>query len=213
MGVVSGRPVGFLASEVDLPSVELAGLYGLERRRGGVDAVDPAAEGFRRAVSAAADEAEERLPGLLVERKGLTVTLHWRRDPTRQPEVERCAAELVAAHGLDRPQPGRMSVELRPPVDVDKGAAVEALVDGFDRACFAGDDTGDIPAFDRLAALGASGALRATCAVGVRSSEMPEELADRVDVLVDGPDGLATALGALADAVDSGDDGDDAVDS
>lgn len=195
--------MAFLASEIDLPSVELAGLYGLERRVGGVDAVDPAAEGFRGAIAAAADEADRRLPGLLVERKGLTVTLHWRRDPARRSEVEACAAEVAAGHGLDDLRPGRMSVEIRPPVAIDKGVAVEALVEGFDSACFAGDDTGDLPAFDRLAELGASGALRATCAVGVRSPEMPDELADRVDVLVDGPDGLAAVLSALADAVEA----------
>ena len=45
-----------------------------------------------------------------------------------------------------------MAVELRPPVAIDKGDAVRALVEGFDVGAFAGDDTGDLPAFAALAA-------------------------------------------------------------
>ncbi|MCZ7529946.1 MAG: trehalose-phosphatase [Acidimicrobiia bacterium] len=201
VGVVSGRPVAFLADQIDLPDVELAGLYGLVRRVGGVDHVDPRAEAYRPAVAGAVETARERLPGLLVEHKDLTVTLHWRRDPARQAEVEECATELSATFGLAIPQQGRMSVELRPPVDVDKGDAVEALLEGCDRACFAGDDVGDLPAFDRLDFLRESGALVDVCRIGVRSSEMPDDLAERVDVLVDGPAGLAAALHGLADAL------------
>jgi trehalose 6-phosphate phosphatase len=66
---------------------------------------------------------------------------------------------------------------------------------------FAGDDLGDVPAFDtvdRLRARGYSGIL-----VYSASAEQTA-LAERADVVVDGPDGVATWLQALADAVEAG---------
>ena len=86
----------------------------------------------------------------------------------------------------------RMAVELRPPIAVDKGDAVRALVDGFEVGAFAGDDTGDLPAFAALA--------RATPACGTRSGsvctseEAPPELPGAVDLMVDGPAGLVALL-------------------
>ncbi len=74
------------------------------------------------AVARAADEAEAALPGLLVERKGeVAVTIHWRDQPERGEAAASWAADAAARLGLDAPLRGRMAVELRPPVPVDKG--------------------------------------------------------------------------------------------
>ena len=52
-----------------------------------------------------------------------------RRSPTRGDEAQAWAAEARAArYGLDAPLRGRMAVELRPPVPVDKGTTVAELV-------------------------------------------------------------------------------------
>ncbi|HEV2368324.1 MAG TPA: trehalose-phosphatase, partial [Acidimicrobiales bacterium] len=92
VAVVSGRPAQFLAEHV-LPAagpapenLRLIGLYGLEKvgPDGAVTAV-PEAEPWRGAVEDAAARAEAGAPpGARVERKGLSVTLHWRE----HPEVE-----------------------------------------------------------------------------------------------------------------------------
>jgi trehalose 6-phosphate phosphatase len=200
VGVVSGRPVEFLARQLPVAALALAGLYGLELVHDGTRELDPRAERWLPAIAAAADEADARLPGVLVERKaGLSVTLHWRTAPEREAEIRAVGAELAAEHGLDAPLRGRRALELRPPVPVDKGTAVETLADGFAHALFAGDDAGDLPAFDALDRLVASGALRTAVRVGVRSGEAPAAILERADLVVDGPDDLLVLLGQLAE--------------
>jgi trehalose 6-phosphate phosphatase len=91
-------------------------------------------------------------------------------------------------------------VELRPQVPVDKGTTVTELVRaaGATTAGFAGDDAGDLPAFAALAELALTGVLDHAVSIGVASDESPAEIG-AADVVVDGPDGLAVVLDALAD--------------
>jgi trehalose 6-phosphate phosphatase len=197
VGIVSGRPVEFLAEQLPIPGLVFAGLYGMELMVDGERRVDPAVLPFVDAVAAAADEADERLAGTIVERKaGVSVTLHWRTAPDRADEVVAVAAELAARHGLAQ-LPTRFAVELRPPVEIDKGTAVDALIAGFRVAAFAGDDTGDLAAFATLGRAVADGRLARACRIGVHSPEMPEALPGAVDYLVDGPSGLVELLAAV----------------
>lgn len=204
VAVVSGRPVGYLAdhlSALDTGAVTLVGLYGLERRVGGSTVVDPRAEPWAEPIAAAADAAEAALPGLLVERKGrLCVTIHYRTAPGRATEARAVADALAARYGIEAPLRGRMAVELRPPVPVDKGTVVRELAVHAQLAAFAGDDAGDVAAFDALSSLVSEGALDAGVRIGVASPESPLEILD-ADVVVDGPRGLAALLEALAGAI------------
>ena len=50
-------------------------------------------------------------------------------------------------------QPGRLSVELRPPVGGDKGHVVAELGAGLDAVCFLGDDRGEIASWVVVTAL------------------------------------------------------------
>ncbi len=199
VAVVSGRPVGVLAHALGVDGVVLVGQYGLERMEDGRPVIDERAAPYLDAVAAAADEAERALPGLLVERKaGVAVTVHWRTAPERDVEAVERVEEIALRHGLET-YATKMAREIRPPVAIDKGTAVESLLaPGFDAACFAGDDRGDLRAFDALdRARGLQNAVR----IAVSSPEAPGELLDRADVIVDGPPGLAALLGDLADAV------------
>jgi trehalose 6-phosphate phosphatase len=194
-GIISGRPVAFLASQVPLPGLVFAGLYGMEHRIDGVRSVDPRVAPYLDAVAVAVDELQSRIPVDLVEPKaGVSVTLHWRPDPARAEELQAIAAEVATRHGLALLRT-RSAIELRPPVPIDKGVAVAALVDGFGIGAFGGDDSGDLPAFR---ALKRSSARRSVC-IGVRSGEMPDEFNEEADVLVDGPAGLVALLGRVAD--------------
>ncbi|MFI5047944.1 MAG: trehalose-phosphatase [Acidimicrobiia bacterium] len=201
VAVVSGRPVAFLADHLDVPGLSLVGLYGLERVTDGDLWRDPRALPYVPAIAAAADELAARLPDLLVERKGdLAVTVHWRRAPSRADDAITAALDVSAAHGLEAPMRGRLSMELRPPVPVDKGSVTAELVSGLHAAAFAGDDAGDVPAFAELARLHRGGDLGAGVSIGVRSAEAPDAVL-RADVVVEGPAGLAALVAALADAV------------
>jgi trehalose 6-phosphate phosphatase len=201
VAVVSGRPAEFLRDAVALDGVEYLGIYGLERVVANEVVVDDRVAPFVDAVAHAADEAEAALPGLRVERKGrVAVTIHWREHPDRGEAARAWATEAAPRLGLEAPLPGRMAVELRPPVPVDKGTTVAALAEEMDAAAFAGDDAGDVPAFDALHAMVGTGALLHAVSIGVASEESAPEV-QAADVVVEGPAGLAALLDTLADAI------------
>lgn len=204
VAVVSGRPVEFLRDRIGAPGLVLVGQYGMERIVDGQVAVDPRVEPYLGAVAAAASEAERTWPELLVERKGaLAFTVHWRNAPNHEPPPEGLSA-LAARHGL-LTQPGRKACELRPPVDIDKGTAVEDLIAPLTGGvAFAGDDRGDLAAFDALDRWAAMRGRAGTGAlIAVRSSEAPLELLERADVVVDDATGLAALLTEMVAAISS----------
>ncbi len=199
VAVISGRPVAFLSQQLGAEAgpVELIGLYGLERVVGGHRLPpDPAVARWQSVIAAAAERAEATAPvGVRVEPKGLAVTLHFRA----APEAETWAADVAAAEatrsGLEA-QPGKMSWELRPPVPTDKGTVVDELAAGLAAVCFAGDDNGDLPAFEALRRLAAGGV--ATLAVAVAGPETPAAVLSAADIAVDGPPDLLALLERLA---------------
>jgi trehalose 6-phosphate phosphatase len=201
VAVVSGRPVAFLRDRLELdhrPPTRLvvSGLYGIEWLEDGVSRVDPTALAFKPAVEEAADRAEAAAPpGVHVERKGWSVTLHV-RTAEDQLEWARSWADATAHTAGLAVHAGKMSFELRPPIDVDKGSVVDGLIQDRTAACFLGDDLGDLPAFDALDRLRARTGAH-TVRVGVTSAEAPVELLERSDLVVDGPAGSLQVLRTL----------------
>ena len=200
-GVISGRPASFLLRHLEDVPVSMWGLYGLERvaedEEGERSVVpSPEAEEWREAVGEAAAHLEDTGEGMTVERKGLTVVLHFRRAPELEDLAREQAESAADATGLVV-HPGRMSFELRPPVTGDKGTVLEEAASGLRAACFFGDDSGDLAAFDALDRLTENEGM-ATVKVGVRSEEAPPDLLERADLVVDGPPGVVEVLRLLA---------------
>lgn len=202
VAVISGRSVAFLEEHLARPGpsagdrrLRLVGLYGLEESWGdGHIVVTPAAVGWQEVVDSVVAGLQGEAPaGVLVEPKGLAVTVHWRRAPEAEDWVAAAVAAQVEQSGL-RAHPGRLSIELRPPLDVDKGTVVRRLVASSSAACFFGDDLGDLPAFDALRAVATEGGIDAV-AVAVVDEESDARVAAAADVVVSGP---VQALAALA---------------
>ena len=126
----------------------------------------------------------------------MSLTVHYRGDPGRAPEAEAWIEAQARATGLVV-HAARMSYELRPPVERDKGTVVADLAAGRGQVCFLGDDRGDLSAFDALDRLAATGV--SAVRIGVSSEEAPAELLDRADLVVDGPEGALAVLRALID--------------
>ncbi|MSO37783.1 MAG: trehalose-phosphatase [Acidimicrobiia bacterium] len=201
VGVISGRPIEYLVDALDCDGLQLVGQYGLERLVDGVIIEDPRSLLSLDVVAAVAEEAEKQFPDLYVERKGrLAVTLHWRRSPIRAREATEWATAQGQRLGLAL-YPTRMAIELRPSIPMDKGTAVEELCAGLSTALFAGDDYGDLTAFDALDRLADVHSLSNAIRIAVRSDEEPAELVARSDIQVDGPSGLADLLVTLAHAL------------
>jgi trehalose 6-phosphate phosphatase len=200
VAVISGRPAAFLLEHLGRAAgtADLIGLYGLERTTasGATIVVDSDARHWQAAVAEVAAAAEAAAPPeLRVERKGLSVTLHYREAPSLAGWAASFAAETAATSGLVA-HAGKRSWELRPPVPTDKGTVVNELAVGLRAVCFVGDDSGDLPAFAALARLRASGV--DTLAVAVEAAETPEALIAASDVVVDGPAAVLDLLEALA---------------
>ena len=133
---------------------------------------------------------------LRLENKGPIQALHWRE--AADEEAAREAAERDRRARPRRaglvPHWGRKVLEIRPVAEIDKGTAVR-------RACWASArssspcsaaTTGPTSTRSRaLREMANAGRLRAAVCVGVASDEAPPELAERADVVVDGPDGLS----------------------
>jgi trehalose 6-phosphate phosphatase len=208
VAVISGRPTAFLAEILGSPpGVTLAGLYGLERSLHG-----PAHSAWASVIDEVVAEATATAPeGVYVEPKGLTVTLHWRRAPAQKDWVLAFAARQHEAHDLTIHE-GRHERELRPPLNVDKGTVVRALVAEHDgqavplRAAAAfGDDIGDLPTFAALDELRApEGRPLTVVRVAAVDSESPPAVAAAADLSVPGAAGAVALLRALAEAAAAG---------
>ena len=84
-----------------------------------------------------------------------------------------------------------MSVELHPPVPLDKGRVVREWAGAAGSVVFAGDDAGDLPAFRRAGRAAPGG--RATLAVAVTGPEAPPAVVEAADLTVAGPAGPGRA--------------------
>jgi trehalose 6-phosphate phosphatase len=129
-----------------------------------------------------------------VEDKGLAVVFHYRGVDDEDAVLERLRDVAADARELGLvAQFGRKVLEVRPPVEADKGTAVRALLAdrGLKRALYAGDDTTDLDAFRGL------DGLELAVRVAVASAEGPSELVEAADVVVDSPAELTQLLRAL----------------
>lgn len=141
-----------------------------------------------------------------VEEKGLAVAVHTRRLPDAQAAFERLLAPIRAAaeaHDLTI-EPGKHVIEVRAP-GMDKGLVIDRLVDtlGAKAILFAGDDLGDIEAFESLDAWAAEGLTTLkVCSVSAGDAQ-ESALRPLADVVVDGPDGVLDLFRRLADSASS----------
>ena len=209
--VITGRPA---RQVVDLGRLEeladrlpdgthfaVMGQYGHERwdaatRRFTSPEPPAGLQAFREELPAILDA--EDASDALVEEKGLAVAVHTRRLPHPKRtfrQLERVLGDAAERHGLTL-EPGRHVLEVRTP-GMDKGVAVRTAVEEYDArgVVFAGDDLGDVEAFEAVGEL-REGGLPALLVCS--SSEEQEALADLADVVVDGPGGVVRLLAELA---------------
>jgi len=175
---VSGRPGDEVTRLVGVPGVAAVGEHGLE--------LAPEAKEWADRVAVFASGVDWP-----AERKPLSVSFHFRRaDDEAAARAYLTRVEAAArAEGLV-PRWGRMVLEVRPPVEANKGTAVDALVRRANvrRALYAGDDTTDVDAFAAL------DGLELGVKVAVGSTEAPPALLKAADLVVEGTEGVLSML-------------------
>lgn len=212
--VVTGRPVtGVLQlarlDEVpDLGRLVVLGHYGLERweattRRISAPELPPGVDLVRRELPDLLRSVGAP-PGTSVEDKHSALAVHVRNAAAPADAMELLRGpltELARRAGLEL-TPGRLVLELRPR-GTDKGGALRGFV-AERRAgsvLFAGDDLGDLPAYETVDALRREGVpgLKVCSA-----SEEAPQVREQADLAVDGPAGVVAFFTALAAAIGSG---------
>jgi trehalose 6-phosphate phosphatase len=178
---VSGRTSADAERIVGVSGLVYVGSHGLE--------LAPEAEHWRERLHRFGQSVEWP-----VEDKGLTVSFHYRGvdDEAAARELLEQVAEAARSEGL-LARFGRKVLELRPPIEADKGTAVRALLAdrGLRRALYAGDDTTDLDGFRGL------DGLEVAVRVAVSSPESPPELREAADLVVDGPEQALELLRSL----------------
>lgn len=196
LALVTGRPADVVVALGGLgavPGLVVLGQYGAQRWAGGAVASPPELP----AVAAArlALPAVLACEGAELEDKGLSLVVHTRRCADPAGALERLEGPVTAVAGGLEVHRGRLVLELRPP-GYDKRGALLSLCDPLPGAVlFAGDDLGDLPAYDAVDELRRSGVLGLTVCSG--SDEGPAALRARADVVVDGPAGVVELLRRL----------------
>jgi trehalose 6-phosphate phosphatase len=204
---VSGRRAATARRIVALGSIAYVGNHGSELLRPGArePELEPDVAAYGRRVRAFAERTwTDELHRLRVraEDKDVIAAYHWRGAPD-EAAAEAAVRDLAAqaeAEGFVTHW-GRKVLEVRPPVELNKGRGIQRLLRGadLDAGVYVGDDRTDLDAFAGLREEVAAGHLRTALCVGVRSEETPEELEQQADLLVDGPRGVRDLLLALLD--------------
>jgi trehalose 6-phosphate phosphatase len=203
---ISGRRASEARAMVSIGTITYIGTHGAELLRAGwtEPVLDPALQEWAARIEAfrrEADTTELRRGHVRIEDKGPIVAFHWRGagdEPSARRVVEALAAR-AQEEGLEVHW-GRKVMEARPPVRIDKGAGVSALLRdaAIDAALYAGDDVTDLDAFATLRELQAAGTLAHAVCVGVTSEDGPPEIPAQADLTVDGTGGMRELLTALA---------------
>ena len=205
VGCVSGRRAATARQIVSIGTIAYVGNPGGELLRPGSTRaeVDPELAAWTERVrrfAARAYTAEHQRLRVRSEDKDAIAAFHWRGAPDEAAAA--AAVQEIARRALEEGLEvhwGRKVLEVRPPVELDKGLGIATLLHGQDvtAALYVGDDTTDLDAFRGLRTLVREGVLTTAICVAVSSDEAPPELAAEADLLLDGTGGVRGLLQAL----------------
>ncbi len=205
VAVITGRTLEVARTMLTLDGVAYAANHGLSLWVDGREetAAAAAAEYVGRAREAIRELAGLDIPGVALEDKGPVLAVHYRR--AADEEAARLAVlraiEASPAARAFRVHEGRKVIELRPPLGIDKGTTLAALVArlGVAAVICLGDDATDIDMFRAVERLREGGLAGTT--VAVRSEEATEAVLASADYWVDGVPGVEWLLQELLKAL------------
>jgi len=165
VGIISGRSLAELKYMTAIEGIYYAGNHGLEIEGPALDYISPDAEYAKAMIKDLAGQlaaALENIAGVIVEDKGLGLSVHYRLVKEEEQDdvaviFKRVISPLADA-GKIKTTSGKKVFEVRPPIDWHKGKAVESIrreiksllkLDGV-LTIYMGDDTTDEDAFNVL---------------------------------------------------------------
>jgi len=151
VGIISGRALADLKKRVGVNGIIYAGNHGLEIEGPGVSFVSPIAEEIKpifRIMHQVLSRSLRAIRGVLVENKGLTLSIHYRlADASKAGEIKGIVERMVGsaqALGKVRITPGKKVYEVRPANTWDKGKAIKLLMKKYGKG---GRESGLLPIY------------------------------------------------------------------
>ncbi len=170
VAIVSGRKLSEIEEMVGLEGLIYVGNHGLEAAGPGTTYLNPVAQAARPFIDKAAALLEKKLapfPGVRVENKILTLSIHYRQaDEEDVPRIKDLVHGVLLEPFLSsedlKAGSGKKVIEIRPPVEWEKGKIVEWLIGEISvrektdslLTVYFGDDRTDEDAFRLLSGRG-----------------------------------------------------------
>jgi trehalose 6-phosphate phosphatase len=203
VAIMTGRGIEDGASIINIDGLTYSGTHGLEWSDGlpGMHPpqVKPEALAYREAGISLLNLVEKHLPdlpGVVIQRKRIGGSLHYRLSP-HPAETRRALFALLnePAHmvGMKLGE-GKRIVEILPPLAIDKGTALHRFAEqfGLRGIVFAGDDRTDLDGVQEIALMQRKGL--AALSIVVRQTDTLPVMLSNADIVVDGVPGMVALL-------------------
>jgi len=151
VALISGRELDDIDAMTGLAEISAAGIHGAQMRTAqGRNALDRSVADRISSVESVLEARVGALKGVLIERKPLSVAVHYRACPQNEDQIVSLARDIVAGHAALKYITGKLVVEILPMV-ASKGAAIAHFM-GLEPfkgriPLFAGDDVTDEDGF------------------------------------------------------------------
>ncbi len=195
VAVISGRSVLNAREMVGVEGLLYVGNHGMEFLKNGQISIEPSVEKYLSQIKKTGQKLKNgdlsHINGLMFEDKGICYSIHYRLSSSPENVREKI---LTTLH--DDPEcknlkisEGRRLVELKPPVNCDKGTILQGIIDQYNlkKIIYLGDDITDVDAFNKLKELENEGKIEGT-SVLVYSSEIPSYVKKHSSFFVNGVD-------------------------
>lgn len=207
LAIISGRNLSEIKTLLGLENITYVGNHGLEieyppcycqaRSSETTTFIYPVAKEFQPGLKRLEQRLRERLAGIdgvLIENKGLTLSIHYRLvKETAVKKIKKLFLEAIDdGDARDKLQvtEGKKVLEVRPPVEWNKGEAIEWLLEIYGMPgslpIFAGDDVTDEDGFKILHRVG-----------GISIFVGEDKASSAADYYLDSPEQLGHWLGKL----------------
>lgn len=203
VAILTGREIEDGARKVNLDGLTYIGTHGLEWSDGlpwlHEVHIDPASLAYAPAGTYLLDLVDERLadlPGVIVQRKRVGGSIHYRLAPNKERTRHKLLDLLTEPARRVNMQlsEGKRIVEIRPPLAIDKGIAVRQFAQrhALRGLVFAGDDLTDLDAIMEMAELRQQGLT--TLAIVAHHPDTLPALLQHADIVVDAVPGMVALL-------------------
>jgi trehalose 6-phosphate phosphatase len=203
VAVISGRSATEVRQMVDGDRILCIGHYGMEWWQDDKAVLHPDVQSYLPVMRKVASQLDplETIPGVIIQDKGATISMHYRLSPNPEQAKERILEfleSLPQMHQL-RILTENMVIGIIPPAAINKGTEVRDLIKQRELrgGMYLGDDTADILGFKAIHEANAGGIFKGF-GIAVTDTDTVPEVASTADYVLNGVGETKQMLGWMA---------------